>query len=40
MSDKFFAIVCRCDGKNLKAFENLDYYEMIARRARNKKLFE
>lgn len=41
MGKKFYAIVCRCDGKNLKAFENLEYYEMLARKKRKnkKKLF-
>lgn len=39
MSKKFYAMVCKCDGNNLKVYENLGYYEMIARKAKKKNLF-
>lgn len=32
MEQKDYAIVCRCNGKNLKAFENLDFYHKIGRK--------
>lgn len=37
MTQKCYVIVCRCDGKNLRAYENLDYYKMIARRLKQHK---
>lgn len=42
MAEKFYAIVCRCDGKSLKAYENLAYYQMIGRKHKQhqKKLFK
>lgn len=33
MAQKTYTIVCRCQGNNLKAFENLDYYYMIGRKS-------
>lgn len=39
MAERTYAIVCRCEGNNLKAFENLDYYRMISRRYKQHNLF-
>lgn len=39
-NQKFYAIVCRCDGKNLKAYENLEYYQMLTKQYKNRKLFK
>lgn len=36
MADKSYAIVCRCSGTNLKAYENLDYYRSISRKLKQK----
>lgn len=41
MDNKCYVIVCRCDGKNLKAYENLDYYWMLRKQVnKHKKLFK
>lgn len=37
MTQKCYVIVCRCEGKNLKTYENLDYYRMIARKYKENK---
>ena len=37
MANKTYVMVCRCDGNNLKAFENLDYYSMIGRKYKQHK---
>lgn len=37
MANKTYVIVCRCEGNNLKAFENLDYYRMIGRKYKQHK---